>query len=139
MGTSGPAAITTDAAGRAVHRLLPLPRSIEPGEGSLTLTAQTRIAIGAGIGGFDHTVNHLIGDVQQATGLHLARTAVATAGDITLQLGGGPDVHGEEGYELLIDPNGAILRAGHPHGLWNATRTLVQLFAHVPGDATLAS
>lgn len=139
MGTSGPAAITTDAVGRSVHRLLPLPLFIEPGEGSLTLTVRTRVVIGAGIGGFDHTVNHLIGDVQQTTGLHLARAAEATGGDITLQLNGDLATHGEEGYELLIDTNGATLTAAHPHGLWNATRTLVQLFAHVPGDASLAA
>ena len=137
MGSSGSDAIVVNTARSALHRLLPLPLVIEPSEGSLTLTAQSRIVIGAGIGGFDHTVNHLIGDVQKATGLHLARAASAVDGDITLQLNGDLAVHGEEGYELLIGPNGATLRAGHPHGLWNGTRTLVQLFAHLPGDATL--
>lgn len=130
-------AIVVDVADNALHRLLPLPLIIEPHGGSLTLTPQSRIVIGTGIGGFDHTVNHLIGDVQKATGLHLARAAVATPGDITLRLDGDLAEHGEEGYELLIGTDGATLRAGHPHGLWNGTRTLVQLFAHLPGDATL--
>ena len=139
MGTSESDSIVVDASDSARRRLLPLPLSIEPREGSLTLTARSRIAIGPGIGGFDHTVNHLIGDLQRATGLHLARAAVATEGDVTLQLDGDLAVQGEEGYELLIDTTGATLRAGHPHGLWNATRTFVQLFAHVPGDATVPS
>lgn len=137
MGTFGSDAIVADTLDSALRRLLPLPLVIEPHGGSLTLSTQTRIAIGAGIGGFDHTVNHLIGDLQQATGLHLARAAIGGDGDITLQLNGDLTVLGEEGYELLIGPDGATLRAGHPHGLWNATRTMVQLFAHVPGHATL--
>jgi len=137
MGSSSSDAIVVNATHSALHRLLPLPLVIEPSDGSLTLTAQSRIAIGAGVGGFDHTVNHLIGDVQRATGLHLARAASAADGDITLQMNGDLAVHGEEGYELFIDAKGATLRAGHPHGLWNGTRTLVQLFSHLPGDATL--
>jgi hexosaminidase len=137
MGSSGSDAIVVDTARNVLHRLLPLPLVIELGAGSLTLTAQSRIVIGSGIGGFDHTVNHLIGDVQKATGLHLARAAVATPGDITLRLDGDLAAHGEEGYELFIGTDGATLRAGHPHGLWNGTRTLVQLFAHLPDDARL--
>ena len=137
MGISGSDAIVADTARTALLRLLPLPLFIEPREGSLTLSTQTRIVIGAGIGGFDHTVNHLIGDIQQATSLHLARAADAANGDITLRLDGDLAEHGEEGYELSIGPGGATLRAGHPHGLWNGTRTFVQLFAHLPGDATL--
>ncbi len=137
MATSSSDVIDVGTAENSVHRLLPLPLVVEPRDGFLTITAQTRVAIGAGIGGFDHTVNHLIGDVQQATGLHLARSAVASTGDITLRLDGDLAAHGEEGYELSIDPDGATLSAGHPHGLWNATRTLVQLFAHVPGDTRL--
>lgn len=137
MGTTGSDSIVVDTAHNALHRLLPLPLAVQPGDGVLTLTAHTRVGIGAGIGGFDHTINHLIGDVQKATGLHLARAAIATDGDITLQLDGDITEHGEEGYELIIGAQGAQLRAGHPHGLWNGTRTLVQLFAHVPGDAAL--
>lgn len=137
MGSSGPASIVLNPVDRALLRLLPLPLKIEPLEGSLTLTSQTRIATGAGIGSFDHTVNHLIGDVQQATGLHIARTALAADGDIILQLNGDLAELGEEGYEIVVSTTGVTLSAGHPHGLWNATRTLVQLFAHEPGDANL--
>lgn len=122
------------------HRVVPLPSSFELREGSLPITALTRIVI-ADEHEHDHqhdqTVNHLIGDVQRATGIHLARTATAAAGDIELRLDGDPGQLGPEGYALDIDEQGATVRAATPHGVWNGTRTLVQLLPHTPVDTSL--
>ena len=122
------------------HRVVPLPSSFELREGSLPITALTRIVI-ADEHEHDHqhdqTVNHLIGDVQRATGIHLARTATAAAGDIELRLDGDPGQLGPEGYALDIDEHGATVRAATPHGVWNGTRTLVQLLPHTPLDTSL--
>ena len=95
------------------HRVVPLPSSFELREGSLPITALTRIVI-ADEHEHDHqhdqTVNHLIGDVQRATGIHLARTATAAAGDIELRLDGDPGQLGPEGYALDIDEQAELLR-----------------------------
>jgi hexosaminidase len=36
---------------------------------------------------------------------------------------------GDEGYELLVAPDGAAIVAATPHGIWNGGRTLAQLIA----------
>lgn len=114
---------------------MPLPSSFELREGSLPITALTRIVI-ADEHEHDHqhdqTVNHLIGDVQRATGIHLARTATAAAGDIELRLDGDPGQLGPEGYALDIDEHGATVRAATPHGVWNGAHAGAVAPAHAP-------
>ncbi|MGB8862215.1 MAG: beta-N-acetylhexosaminidase [Ilumatobacteraceae bacterium] len=119
------------------NRLVPLPAQVHVAGGSLTVDAHTRIVVGPGAQDCAHTVNHLVADVQKATGLHLSRSDVAGTGDIVLQLDPRAAEHGDEGYELTISSSGATLRAAHPHGLWNATRTLVQLYPHAPANTSL--
>lgn len=121
------------------HRcLVPLPLQLEQHSGVLRITARTRIVVGSGIDPADHTVGHLVGDLQGASALHLSWATEAEVGDVVLQIDEhGIDEHGQEGYELLIGERGATLRAATAHGLWNGTRTLVQLFPHDPGDNEL--
>ena len=119
-----------------LDRLLPLPLHAELGAGSLTLSPHTRItAIGLDVS--SPTIGHLVADVQRACGLHLSRGGEPVLGDIRLQLEPTATEHGAEGYELTVDDGGVHLTAATEHGLWNATRTLVQLFPHEPGGTTL--
>ena len=124
-------------AGDPLHRVLPLPQLFELRDGSLPISARTRIVTGAGIDEHDHTASHLVADVQRATGLHLGRAQEAGPGDILLQLDSGAAAHGPEGYALDVDQDGAVVRAATAHGLWNGTRTLVQLLPHDPLEARL--
>jgi len=123
----------------ARYPLVPWPHQLEPGEGSLRLSARSRVVLGVEFDAVPALVGHLVADVQRATGLHLQVTTDAVAaGDVELQLLPALAVRlGPEGYELTIDEQVAVLRAGTLHGLWHATRTLVQLFPHEVGHAEL--
>ena len=121
------------------YPLVPWPQQLESGQGSLLLSSRSRVVLGRGVDAPPALLGHFVADVQRATGLHLRYTSdVASPGDVLLELL--PDRAeqlGPEGYELIIDESGAVLRAATLHGLWHATRTLVQLFRHEPGRAEL--
>ncbi|MDO8364734.1 MAG: beta-N-acetylhexosaminidase [Actinomycetota bacterium] len=118
--------------------LLPQPAVVEPLPAHLPVTAASRVVPGAGLGDDEHTVSHLLADLQRATGLRLGRGRAdgPAKGDIVLRID--PTLpYGEEGYELLIDETGAFLTAAAGHGLWNGSRTLLQLFTHDHADTRL--
>lgn len=121
------------------YPLLPWPEQLEPADGFLHLSARSRVVLGEGLDEPPSLVGHFVADVQRATGLHLPHTTdSAAAGDVVLELlPARRDELGPEGYELVVDSHAAVLRAATLHGLWNATRTLVQLFPHEPGHTDL--
>lgn len=113
----------------AFSRLLPWPAKVQPLAGEFTITARTRMAaLGTGLD--DHLFTHLVADLHRATGFHLARTTQPTTGDIVLQLDTEANEHGPEGYTLDVSTADVHLRAATTAGLWNGSRTLLQLFPH---------
>ena len=70
-----------------------------------------------------HVARHLADELHRATGLQFA---VGDGGAIELQLHPDRADLGDEGYQLLVAPDGAAVVAGTPHGLWNGVCTLVQ-------------
>ncbi|MEQ1699287.1 MAG: beta-N-acetylhexosaminidase [Ilumatobacteraceae bacterium] len=117
----------------AFSRLLPWPVQVQPLAGEFTITARTRMAaLGTGLEA--HLFTHLVADLHRATGFHLARTDAPTTGDIVLQLDTEANEHGPEGYTLDVSTADVHLRAATTAGLWNGSRTLLQLFPHQPGE-----
>ena len=118
----------------AFTRLLPLPLHVQPRSGELALTARTCLAA-TGDGIHDDLLTHLVADLHPATGTHPTITSHAAAGDIELRLDPAAVEHGSEGYALTVMPEGAQLVAATAAGLWNGSRTLLQLFPHEPGNS----
>ena len=113
--------------------LLPLPRQVELLPGSCELRAGTRVVAGGGIE-MAHVADHLVADLQARLGLHVRRGDLAEAGDIELRYG--PTPHGgAESYVLHLDHRGVRLTAPSAPGLWNGTRTLLQLLPAAPALA----
>lgn len=116
--------------------LLPKPRTLEPANGRLTLSGDKRIALlGAPAGDLLFTAHRL----QAALRAHadvdwqLAGSANEDAIGVVYALDArcGSDLPAtrapDEAYELLITPEGIIIRAPGPRGAWNATLTLIQI------------
>jgi hexosaminidase len=118
----------------ALRGLLPYPRHVHVMAGEFTPSARARVvtpaddaAIGVG--------EHLVADLQVTCGVHLSLGRTTSgASDIELQLHPQRADLGAEGYELLVAPDGVAVVAAFSHGLWNGTRTLVQLLT--PGDTS---
>ncbi len=111
----------------ALAGLVPLPGQIELHTGACIITDATRVdaptdPASAGVAG------HFVRDVQAVCGLHLALVPSSGPGDIVVSLR--PERHdlGAEGYELSIAPDVVQLTSPSAHGLWNGTRTLLQMF-----------
>ncbi|HMD80357.1 MAG TPA: beta-N-acetylhexosaminidase, partial [Anaerolineales bacterium] len=125
-----------------MHNLIPLPASIRPSEGTYALHSKTSIFIHP-----DQEEIRLIGQfladrLRPATGFDLPvlRAETFSNNGILLMRGGTEADPGEEGYELVVEPEGIVLRASHPAGLFRGTQTIRQLLppsieAHAPQSA----
>ncbi|MFM2077411.1 MAG: hypothetical protein RJA49_1301, partial [Actinomycetota bacterium] len=68
-----------------------------------------------------------VAELARRTGLRPRQAATPSGVDIGLQLHPRRADLGVEGYELFVAPDGIGLVAATAHGLWNATRTVLQL------------
>lgn len=109
--------------------LIPLPALIRPGEGTYTLDSSAAIFVHTDqeeirpIGGF------LANCLRPATGFELPVLAVEESSNngILLRIDEAKTDLGEEGYELVVERNGILLRAPHPIGLFRGVQTIRQL------------
>lgn len=112
-----------------MHNLIPFPASIRPGEGTYALHSNTSIFIHP-----DQEEISLIGQfladrLRPATEFDLPVLPAETfsSNGILLMRGGTEADLGEEGYELVVKPEGIVLRAPHPAGLFRGAQTIRQL------------
>ncbi len=118
---------------RPVVRIIPLPAEVIDQEGIYTLTAATRIEIGAeneqlrSIAGFlnSHTEKYY-----GITNAIIASDAPAK-GSISLKLDENLKI-GKEDYHLSVGPNGVVVEAGSPGGIFYGIQTLIQLMPPTP-------
>ena len=111
-----------------MQTLIPFPASIGPEQGTYKLGSDAAIFVQS-----DREEIRLVGQFladcfRPATGFELPvlSAEVASAGRILLTTDGAGTGLGEEGYELAVEPNGILLRALHPAGLFRGAQTIRQ-------------
>ncbi|MFZ4720339.1 MAG: family 20 glycosylhydrolase [Ilumatobacteraceae bacterium] len=101
--------------------LVPLPRTLEWGEGWFEFDATTAVAA-------DPELVSLASRWCDELGALLAAPPTRAAqGRVELRLHAHRSDLGDEGYELFVEFDGIGIVAATPHGAWNATRTVRQL------------
>src|SRR5882724_12994742 len=128
---SMPETVSSLTVGRADGRPHTIPALKEwyPGSAAYTFSSQAHILIDpASSSQLEMIGTVLADDIEQLTGLRLPVLVAAEAqpGDIVLRLDPFEDTPGAEGYTLSITPT-SIIRARTEQGLFNGTRTLLQL------------
>jgi hexosaminidase len=115
----------TDAGNPAI---IPRPVELKISEGTFVLTAQTRITYGDAAS--ESTARYLAGVLAPATGFKLGvdKYEPASKGTVLLTTKGADASLGKEGYELSVTPEGVILQAPTPAGLFWGCQSLRQLF-----------
>ena len=112
-----------------MQNLIPLPALIKSSQETFTLHSDAAIFVRPGreeirlVGGF------LADCLRPATGFELPvliAEASSSNGILLTTDGAGTDL-GEEGYELVVEPEGIVLRAPHPVGLFRGIQTIRQL------------
>jgi hexosaminidase len=114
----------------SAHELLPAPRSVLLSlNDSFVVTRRTEIVLQTDDADAQRVGRFLAAHLGRALGgeaLGVVTRRSAGRGDIALQLGAA-DSLGAEGYELLVLPDGAMLSAAAPAGLFYAMQTFRQL------------
>jgi len=121
-------AVTCMASGaRETSSILPLPVSVEYGDGSFAITQSTQV-----IAGDDGATEagKLIDALAPAMGFRLTTVEDSPAAKNNIRLGTDPTLNdrlGEEGYELVVTAESITIRAARPAGLFYGVQTLRQL------------
>ncbi len=109
--------------------LVPLPRQVEWHDGRFEIATDTCV-----VAGDDPVVQRIAAQLADELGDALGhRPDVVSTGDgIALQVHPGRADLGAEGYELFVATDGVGIVAATAHGVWNGTRTLLQLLPALP-------
>jgi hexosaminidase len=113
--------------------VIPQPVSVERGAGAFELKADTPLVWIGGDPAIERVARQLAVSLTEATGAawqaKALEKAVKPAHAVVLTLGKGDH---EEGYDLTITPDGVLLEARTPHGLFYGVQTLRQMLDSNP-------
>lgn len=119
-----------EAARLRANNLIPRLVSVMPGDGLFVLTPSARIVVNPGTPELLAVGEYLAGRLRPATGYELpVAVAAGTSQPNSIYLttvGGNPSL-GDEGYELIVQPDGITLKAPYSTGLFWGCQTLRQL------------
>lgn len=107
--------------------LIPIPVSMESGNGSFELTAETGIIVPAGNVELVKIADHFSNMIQSATGFNLRKKNTGDKGIILSLLEKNDSQIGTEGYHLNVTPENVTIQANKPAGLFYGLQTLMQL------------
>jgi len=113
-----------------INTVIPIPISMQVGEGKFVLTSSTAIYVEPGKKEIESTGRYLSGRLAPATGYEfpvLEYSGTPDTGHLHLTTEGGDPALGEEGYELTITKARVTLMAYQPAGLFRGIQTLRQL------------
>lgn len=112
-----------------MQNLIPFPASVKPGEGIYTLGSDAAIFVQPDREEIRLVAQFLADRLRPATGFELPvlpAEADSTGGILLTINEAGTDLW-EEGYELVVEPIGVVLRALHPAVLFRGAQTIRQL------------
>ncbi|PVY43745.1 family 20 glycosylhydrolase [Pontibacter virosus] len=107
------------------YALIPYPTSLTSGEGSFTITRQTKLVLPKKSGVFSNEAEQLQYLLAGSLGKPLKQAKKGTSNTIVLQYDKG--ITAAEGYSLTITPQQVKLSAREPAGMFRAVQTLRQL------------
>ncbi len=124
----------------SMEEVIPRPVSVEPGDGTFHLTAQTGIYIENGTDDLKAVGQYLADKINPSTGYNIqvqTATGAPGKGNIFLTLSGADPALGDEGYELVITPDLVKLTANQPAGLFHGIQTIRQLLPAAIDNASV--
>jgi hexosaminidase len=112
----------------SMRHIIPLPRIVEPADGTFTITAETSIIVAPGDERAAWVARYLADVIGLSAGPQPPRVLVqdtpAARDAIALELD--PSIPGAEAYELKSSPDGVRIRAGQPAGLFYGVQSFRQ-------------
>src|SRR3954452_2648107 len=107
--------------------IMPQPVSVSPQQGNFSFTNNILISAPAGTE-VQYVTDFLKNKLGKATGYPVTVSASGSNAAIQLMLNKSSDTAlGKEGYKLSVTPNGVVIRANKPAGLFYGVQTLMQI------------
>ncbi|MEI7633630.1 MAG: beta-N-acetylhexosaminidase [bacterium] len=128
-GAPGDRPLSTTTELRQIN-VIPRPARVEPAAGEFILRPKTAIFVTSDSAELKRAAEYLHGLLAPATGRSLPvanNPANERAKGIVLSMTDADAALGDEGYEILVTPENALLRAPTPAGIFYAVQTLRQL------------
>ncbi|MCC6681684.1 MAG: family 20 glycosylhydrolase [Phycisphaeraceae bacterium] len=115
-----------------VAAMVPQPLRVTPMDGAFPLHAQTRILIDADDAPLQQVGQHLVDALAQLTGWTLQLGELATAQEIPadcilLSRREADAALSDEGYQMMVGPEGVVISAAQPAGLFYGVQSLIQM------------
>jgi hexosaminidase len=119
--------------------IIPLPQTMQVQPGSFVLGAGTKIRVDSAT---EETGRHLAGELRRRTSVQcevVSGTKGQGGSSIELTLQGANPALGDEGYTLIVAPEGITIRAGTSAGLFYGVQSFLQLLPVVDETARRAT
>jgi len=112
-----------------MQNLIPLPASLRLGEGTFTLESNAAVFVQPDEEDIRRVGGSLANCLRPATGFELLvlPADVSSTNGLLLTIDEARTDLGEEGYELVVEPEAIVLRARRPAGLFRGAQTIRQL------------
>lgn len=117
--------------------IVPRPAKLAKNTGEFLVEPSTRISTDTDHAGVQRIAHLLARDIHKNHGISLdvVESSNGIEGEIRLEIDTELETLGEEGYRLVVQPQGVVVQAAHPRGLFYGTQSLRQLVdTHVVED-----
>jgi len=122
---------------RPVIRLIPLPAQATDQPGTFAITATTKIEISNENESLQHIAGFLSSHIEKYFGLNNTIVPTGRGGRHSILLKIDTNLKlGKEDYHLTVLPEGVIIEAAAPNGLFYGIQTLIQLMPSTPKKVT---
>ena len=109
-----------------VLNVIPKPMRLVMSDGQFTLKPSTAVVLGDPSDELRWIAGNLAENLRKVSGFDIPVLDRPAEGAIVLTLDGADPWLGDEGYELVVDPESVTVRAPEPAGLFYGTQTLIQ-------------
>ncbi len=108
-------------------KIVPLPQSLEVGNGDFTITPQTKLRYDSQLEEIDNVISYFNGYLKRSSGFELESSETVAATEASIRLKFNKNINNSEGYELTVDKEGITISASSSKGIFYGVQTILQL------------
>ena len=108
-------------------KIVPLPQSLEVGNGDFTITPQTKLHYDSQLEEIENVISYFNGYLKRSSGFELESSETVAATEASISFKFNENIKNSEGYELTVDKEGITISASSSKGIFYGIQTILQL------------